>query len=67
MKDIVVEVQDGVVVGLYCDIVDARFVIVDWDTIKSGDVNDGVGVERHEKLKSIPALVRKHYRRAISV
>jgi len=64
-RDIVIEVQGGVVVGLYCDLPDARFVVVDWDSIECGDSDLGVGIESHEPLKSISAQTRKHYRRSI--
>jgi hypothetical protein len=66
MKDIVIEVESGAVVGLYCDLTNVRFVVVDLDSIESGDVECGSGIEPHEKLESIPSSIRKYYRRAIS-
>ena len=37
MTDIVVEIRKGMVTGLYCDIADARFVVVDWDLLERLD------------------------------
>jgi len=67
MKDIVVEVRKGVVTGLYCDIADARFVVVDWDLIERADSEGSIGVEQnHAKLTSLPADTRTEFRQAIS-
>jgi hypothetical protein len=67
MKDIVVEVRKGIVTGLYCDIADARFVVVDWDLIERADSHGRIGVEQdHAKLTALPADTRTEFRQAIS-
>ena len=67
MKDIVVEVRKGMVTGLYCDINDARFVVVDWDLLERADSGGQAGSEQdHAKLGSLPATTEIEYRRAIS-
>lgn len=66
MKDIVVEVRKGMVVGLYCDIDDARFVVVDWDLLERPD-GEQAGIEQdHSNLGLLPQDARDEYRRAIS-
>ncbi len=37
MHDVVVEVRGGMVVEIYSDRPDLRFVLVDWDNIHDGD------------------------------
>ena len=37
MNDIVVEVRGGIVVEIYSDLPDLRFVLMDWDNIHDGD------------------------------
>ena len=65
MKDIVVEVSKGMITGLYCDIEDARFVVVDWDLRERSA--DSVGAQQdHEKLKSLPRETRIEFHRAIA-
>jgi len=67
MKDIVIEVIKGMVTGLYCDIEDARFVIVDWDLVECDESGNSVGTEQHhEKLRSLSPNTRTKYRHAIS-
>lgn len=67
MKDIIVEINKGMVTGLYCDIEDARFVIVDWDLIERDESADSVGLEHHhEGLMSLPPRTKTQYRQAIS-
>lgn len=66
MKDIVVEVRKGMVTGLYCDIEDARFVVVDWDLRERSGPGDEIGLEQdHERLASLPANTGIQYRQAI--
>lgn len=67
MKDIVVEVTKGTVTGLYCDIENARFVIVDWDLVERDESQESIAVEHHhEGLASLPGQTRRKYRQAIS-
>jgi hypothetical protein len=67
MKDIVIEVTKGMVTGLYCDIEDARFVVVDWDLVERDKSANSIGIEQHhERLRSLPRNTRTKYRQAIS-
>jgi len=67
MTDIVVEVRKGMVTGLYCDIEDARFVVVDWDLIERDDPGTQVGIEQdHAKLRLLDPDTRSEYQQAIS-
>ncbi len=67
MKDIVIEVTKGMVTGIYCDIEDARFVIVDWDLVERDTSANSVGIEQHHgKLRSLRPHTRTKYRHAIS-
>jgi len=67
MTDIVVEVSKGMVTGLYCDLKDARFVVVDWDLIERADSQGQAGIEHdHSKLTRLPANTRKQFHQAIS-
>jgi len=67
MKDIVVEVRKGIVTGLYCDVADARFVVVDFDLIERADSQGRIGVAQdHEKLRALPADTKTEFRQAIS-
>lgn len=66
MTDIIVEVRKGTVTGLYCDVDDARFVVVDWDLLDRGAARGQLGIEEnHAKLTSLPAATRTEYRQAI--
>ena len=52
MTDIVVEINKGMVTGLYCDLRDAQFVVVDWDlTEREGAITSKC---EHESLSSLP-------------
>lgn len=54
MTDIIVEVRKGMVTGLYCDIDDARFVVVDWD-VQDARQGHEFGVEQdHATLRTLP-------------
>lgn len=67
MTDIVVEVSKGMVTGLYCDIEDARFVVVDWDLRERSDTGTELGLQKdHDRLASLPANTGIQYRHAIS-
>ena len=67
MTDIVVEVRKGMVTGLYCDIEDARFVVVDWDLRERSEPDHEVGLEQdHKRLASLPANTGIQYRQAIT-
>ena len=67
MVDIIVEVRKGTVTGLYCDIKDVRFVVVDWDLAERPDSQGRVGVEHdHASLVSLPANTRTEVRQALS-
>ena len=67
MTDIVVEVRKGMVTGLYCDIEDARFVVVDWDLLERDDSGAQVAVEQdHASLRSLLPTTRIEYQQAIS-
>lgn len=66
MTDIIVEVEKGMVTGLYCDIADARFVVVDWD-VQDGEDGRQFGTEQdHAKLRSLPAKTKAEYLQAVS-
>lgn len=68
MRDIVVEVNKGMVVGLYSDVEDARFVVVDWDLRERLDTGDQIGIEQdHSKLSLLSQNARAEYLRAISM
>lgn len=68
MSDIIVEVRKGMVTGLYCDINDARFVVIDWDLLERDESGGNVGLEEpHASLTSLPPSTRAEYRRTISV
>lgn len=67
MTDIVVEVTKGMVTGLYCDIEDARFVVVDWDLLECADSAGQVAIEHeHDPLRSLDPNTRSEYQQAIS-
>ena len=67
MKDIVVEVRKGIVRGLYCDIADARFVVIDWDLLERSDSHGRIGVEQdHATLTALPTETRTEFHQAIS-
>lgn len=67
MTDIVVEVSKGMVTGLYCDIADARFVVVDWDRLECASANGQVASEEeHAALRSLDPETRSEYEQAIS-
>jgi hypothetical protein len=67
MKDIVVEITKGMISGLYCDIEDARFVVVDWDLVERNESGSSVGVQHHhDGIASLPPQTKTEYRRAIS-
>jgi hypothetical protein len=67
MTDIVVEVRKGMVTGLYCDIEDARFVVVDWDLLERLDSGTQVAVEQdHASLRSLDPNTRSEYQQVIS-
>jgi hypothetical protein len=67
MTDIVVEVRKGMVTGLYCDVEDARFVIVDWDLSERSEAEGHVGIEHdHSNLTSLPTTTRVEFERALS-
>ena len=67
MTDIVVEVSKGMVTGLYCDIEDVRFVVVDWDLRERSESGGELGLQQdHDKLASLPADTGLQYRKAIT-
>lgn len=67
MTDIVVEVTKGTVTGLYCDIEDARFVVVDWDLLECADSGGQVAIEQeHDSLRSLDPNTRSEYQQVIS-
>ena len=67
MTDIIIEVRKGTVTGLYCDVEDARFVVVDWDLLERAESRGRVGVEQdHAKLSSVPIETKMEFRQAIS-
>lgn len=67
MRDIIVEVTKGMVTGLYCDIEDARFIVVDWDLLERSDSNTQLGIEQdHAELTSLPTNTRLQYQNAVS-
>jgi hypothetical protein len=63
MTDIVVEIRKGMVTGLYCDVEDVRFVVVDWDLVERSESRIGIEQE-HSKLTSLPADTRMELHRA---
>jgi hypothetical protein len=64
MKEIVVEVRKGMVTGLYCDIEDAKFVVVDWDLLECADSGGQVAIEHdYTSLTALPLDTRTEYRR----
>lgn len=55
MTDIVVEIRKGMVSGIYSDLQDARFVVVDWDLVERLDEGDQIASKcDHEGLSSMP-------------
>jgi hypothetical protein len=65
MTDIVVEVRKGMVSGLYCDVEDARFVVVDWDLVERSDSQIGIE-QNHSNLTALPLDTRMELHRALS-
>lgn len=59
MDDIVVEVRGGVVVEIYSDLPNLRFVLVDWDNINAGDHPSCWGVPA--ALSAMPEDTRANY------
>jgi len=65
MTDIIVEVRKGMVTGLYCDIEDARFVVVDWDLLEREGSGAAAAEEAHASLASLPANTEREFQQAL--
>jgi hypothetical protein len=68
MTDIVVEIRKGLVSGIYSDVKDARFVVVDWDLVERFEADDEGRVATefgHEALSALPPASAWEYNRAI--
>jgi hypothetical protein len=66
MKDIVVEVNKGMVVGIYSDIEDARFIVVDWDLLERADARGQFGtVHERSTLSSLSPRAKDEYHTAL--
>lgn len=67
MTDIVVEVTKGMVTGIYCDIRNARFVVVDWDLVERDGPPDRIAIKhQHVNLNVLPLRTKNQYKRAIA-
>ena len=67
MKDVIIEVRAGAIMDVYCDSKDVRFVVVDWDRIRSGEGYDGAGyVQEQAPMRSFPAETKREFRQAAS-
>ena len=66
MKHVIIEVRGGVIVGVYCDFVNFRFFIVDWDNKVGGICDDnGIGYDEAAiSLAQMPVDTRQEYERA---
>jgi hypothetical protein len=53
MADIVIEIRDGVVAEVYSDRDDLQVVVVDWDSIESGEGDHGAGVVPCSSLREM--------------
>lgn len=66
MRDIVVEVNKGMVVGIYSDIQDVRFVVVDWDLLERAEARGQFGaVHERSTLSSLSARAKDEYHAAL--
>lgn len=66
MTDIVIEVEGGMITGIYSDVKDARFVVIDWD-LREREPNEIATEQIHQKLRFLPRETRTEYRRALEV
>lgn len=67
MREIVIEVRGGTVTEVYCDIANARTIIVDWDLIAQGDGQGQAGyLHEHSKLADLHLKAAEELRRVTS-